>query len=155
MATRTLNYTEPRILIVEDDPTFLRVWERIFKGLGIKNYWLTNDPDHAKRILRKDNVDLIISDILLPKISGYDMAKWARSIQPEINVLLTTAFNPNLSRFHLEESEFHILHKPFNSVTKIQKLVMHLALHEDAFKDADESSFAENEDYPSVTEWNL
>jgi DNA-binding NtrC family response regulator len=155
MVASKVDSKEPGILIIEDDPTFLRVWERILKSAKIKNYWLTSDPEQAKSILKNTIISLLICDVLIPKISGYEMAKFARQLQPNIGVLLTTAYNCNLSRFQLEESKFHLLHKPFNSISKIQQLVIHLAKGENVFLDADEATFTENEDYPSVTEWTL
>ena len=144
-----------RALVVEDDPTFRSFWKRFFEEMDIHNYRIVADPLKAMHLLTKESFSLLISDVVMPHITGYDLAKYARRKQPDIEILLTTGYTTDLSRFDLEGCRFHLLHKPYGDLTQIKTLILHLLNGEDVFEDASEDSFSENEDYPLVTEWKL
>ncbi len=149
--------TQPikNVLIVEDDPTYLRLWKRIINDLGIKNSWSAQSSEKAKSILEKDRPDLLISDVILPGISGYDLAKLARKKYPKLEILLTTGYQTDLSRFNLEGLKCHLLHKPYHNLKDVCLLLKKLLNRENVFTGMDEDSFSDNEDFPEITEWTL
>lgn len=146
---------EMKILVVEDDPTFLKFWRRFLRELNIKTFELVDDPLRAKQLLEQTPYALLISDVILPAMSGFDLARIARRKQPEIEILLTTAYGAKLSRFNLAGLHFHLLHKPYTNLTELKRLVSHLIHGEDVFSDTSDDSHSDNEDYPAVTEWKL
>ncbi len=145
----------PRILIVEDDPTFGSFWTRLFDEMGINNVTLVTDPLEALKHLDKGSFTLLISDVVMPHVNGYEIAKYACKKDPSIKIVLTTGYSTDLSRFDLTGCSFHLLHKPYSNIAEIKKLITHLVNGENVFEDASEDSFSENEDYPFVTEWKL
>lgn len=147
--------TGKNILVVEDDPTYLHLWKRIFEDMDVKNHWSVETPEKAKTILEKNQPDLLISDCILPGISGYDLAKLAREKYPNIEVLLTTGYQTDLSRFDLVGLKCHLLHKPYHNLKDVMSLLKKLINKENVFTDADEDSFSENSDFPEITEWIL
>lgn len=146
---------QKNVLIVEDDPTYLHLWKRIIRDLGVKKSWEVQTPDKAKVILEKDKPDLLISDILLPGMNGYDLAKAAQKKYPLMEVLLTTGYQTDLSRFDLEGLHCHLLHKPYHNLKDVCSLLKKLLNKENVFAGMDEDSFSENEDFPEITEWVL
>jgi DNA-binding NtrC family response regulator len=144
-----------RVLIVEDDPTFGSFWVRLFMELGVTNYTLLSDPVVAMRLLEHEDFDLLISDVIMPRMNGYELAKFASRHNPKMTILLTTGYRIDLSHFDLEGCRFHILRKPYENISEIKKLIIHLLNGEDVFEDASDDSVSENEDYPLVTEWKL
>lgn len=145
----------PHVLIVEDDPTFGSFWVRLFLELGIENYKLVTDPLEAMKYLDNESFTLLISDVVMPHVNGYELAKYARKKHPNIEIILTTGYSTDLSRFDLTGCRFHLLHKPYSNIGEIKKMITHLIKGENVFEDASEDSFSENEDYPLVTEWKL
>jgi len=145
----------PRVMVVEDDPTFASFWMRLFDEMGIHDLKIVSDPIAAIRLLDKEAFTLIISDVVLPHVNGYELAKYALKKQPDIKIVLTTGYSTDLSRFDLTGCRFHLIHKPYSNIGEIKKLITHLIRGEDVFEDASEDSFSENEDYPLVTEWKL
>lgn len=146
---------QKNVLIVEDDPTYRHLWKRIINDLGVQNFWSVQTPDKAKAILEKGKPDLLISDVVLPGISGYDLAKLARKKYPAMEILLTTGYQTDLSRFDLEGLKCHLLHKPYHNLKDVVMLLKHLLNKENAFAGMDEDSFSDNEDFPEITEWTL
>jgi DNA-binding response OmpR family regulator len=79
-----------KILVIEDDN---RVAELIKRGLDEQGYevLLAYDAIYAEKILKSNSIDLIISDIVLPKMSGLDFIKGLRAHQVDIPVIMLTA----------------------------------------------------------------
>jgi len=119
------------------------------------NYNITNDPEAAISLIKSQEVDLVICEIVLPSTDGYKIAELVHRYHPNTEVLLTTAYDCDLTRFDLKNPHFNILYKPYNNILDIQKLINHLLRHEDALSDASEDSVSENESYPEVLEWKL
>ena len=149
------NEVTKRVLVVEDDPTMLAFWDRLLMKLGVTQRVLLTSVVQAKNLLDRSDFDLLISDIIMPHINGYDLARHAREMNKDIEIVLTTAYSTDLSRFDLKGLCLHLIHKPYIDLTGLSNMINHLLHGEDVFEDADEDSFSDNEDYPEVTEWKL
>jgi DNA-binding NtrC family response regulator len=80
-----------RILIVDDDPYFLRVLGRILSG---ENFQVktAEGASQAAQILREDAFDLVISDLRLPDGDGLAILQEVRKAGREIPVVILTAY---------------------------------------------------------------
>lgn len=79
------------ILIVEDDITFslmLTTW------LGKKGFVVrsSSSVSDAKRRLREEAFDLVISDLRLPDSDGIDLLKWLKSTHPSLPLIMMTSY---------------------------------------------------------------
>jgi DNA-binding response OmpR family regulator len=88
-ATLTLNQESVRILAVDDEPTiieFLRV------GLGYEGYQVqtASDGRAALDLLNQENFDLVILDVMLPGLDGFEICKRIRA-HNSIPILMLTA----------------------------------------------------------------
>lgn len=149
------NEVTKRVLVVEDDPTMLAFWDRLLMKLGVTQRVLLTSVVQAKNLLGRSDFDLLISDIIMPHINGYDLARHAREMNPDIEIVLTTAYSTDLSRFDLRGLSLHLIHKPYIDLSGLSNMINHLLHDEDVFEDAEEDSWSDNEDYPDVTEWKL
>ncbi len=79
------------ILIVDDEKSLLDLLSTVFKkeGYGVK---VASSGTQARDILEKEPVDLVITDIKMPQTSGMDVLKFAKDLDPEIPVILITAY---------------------------------------------------------------
>lgn len=79
-----------RILIVEDEQ---RVAELLKRGLEEAGYYIETAFDGAMglRLYRSKEFDLVISDIILPKMDGFELCKEIRKINAHIPILMLTA----------------------------------------------------------------
>lgn len=154
MKTQPIEITG-KIIVVEDDPTLLSLWGRLLRDIGVSDFDLFSDPWEASLLLGEMPCKVLISDVVMPKINGYDLAKIASRRNPNCNIILTTAYGTDLSRFDLADCHFHLLHKPYIDLAAIRRFVMHIVNGDSAFDDLAEDSSSENEDYPAVIEWKL
>ncbi len=67
-----------KILIVDDFSTMRKIIRNILTQLGFKNILEADDGTTALEILKKEKVDLIISDWNMPKMSGLELLKAVR-----------------------------------------------------------------------------
>lgn len=82
-----------RILVVDDFSTMRRIIKNILRQLGFDNVTEADDGTMAWEILGKDNIDFIISDWHMPKMSGIELLRKVRESEEyaEIPFLMVTA----------------------------------------------------------------
>jgi DNA-binding response OmpR family regulator len=78
------------ILIVEDDPTMLRGLKDNFEFEGYKVLTATDGDDGLKAALR-GMPDLILLDLMLPKINGYEFCRFLRQENLRMPIMMLTA----------------------------------------------------------------
>jgi len=78
------------VLIVEDNPTMLRGLEDNFeiKGYQVKT---ARDGEQGLKAALNENPDLIILDIMLPKINGYEICDQVRKKNLDMPIIMLTA----------------------------------------------------------------
>jgi DNA-binding NtrC family response regulator len=87
----TTHETCGRILIIDDDPHFLRVLQRILAGEKFA-VAATSNPCEALGLLRSGSFDLIICDLRMPDCDGLNLLQGIRSAGNEIPVIILTAY---------------------------------------------------------------
>ncbi len=143
------------IVVVEDDATYLHLWTKLIREAGISHPFPFSNAKEALQFLKKTKADLLISDVLMPQTNGYELALSARTLHPKLEILLTTGYETDLSRYDLKGLRCHLLHKPYHNLNDVCLLLKKLILGENVFEEMDEDSFSENIDNPDVTEWTL
>jgi DNA-binding response OmpR family regulator len=82
--------TARKVLIVEDNPALLRGLKDNFQAQG---YQVRTANDGAKGLeaLLRDPPDLVLLDLMLPKVNGYEICRQARSCQLNTPILMLSA----------------------------------------------------------------
>lgn len=107
-----VNYKE-KILVVDDDANIRQILET---RLTISGYivLLANDGEEALKLFRKESPDLIILDIMLPKIGGYEVCKRVRK-ESSVPIIMLTALGDISDRvMGLEFGADDYVVKPFS-----------------------------------------
>lgn len=79
-----------QILVVEDDASLRRLMSAALKQNGYQPF-TANDGLEALDMLDKTNIDLIISDIMMPNMDGYELTRQLRRANYECPILMVTA----------------------------------------------------------------
>lgn len=93
----TLLYNEPmsvmNVLLVEDDNFQRRYIELLFKEITHPEIELftAEGAETAIQLVRENNIDLVVTDYMMPDINGLDLLKAVKEINPRIDVVLLTA----------------------------------------------------------------
>ena len=67
------------VLVVDDFATMRRILKNIFRQLGFENVIETDDGTTALEALKKNKIDLIVSDWNMPKMTGLELLKTVRA----------------------------------------------------------------------------
>ncbi|MDD2533243.1 MAG: response regulator transcription factor [Eubacteriales bacterium] len=79
-----------KILIVEDDLNTRRLMAAVLKANGYEPV-LAEDGEKALDVLDHQQVDLVIADIMMPKLDGYQLTKQLRQSGYNLPILMVTA----------------------------------------------------------------
>jgi DNA-binding NtrC family response regulator len=106
------------ILAVDDEPDIVRFIEQALSRQGLKVSTFT-DPSMALEHLNTNNKDcgLILSDIRMPGMNGYELIRKAKEIDKQVKVALMTAFEIQDKEFHNLLPDIKVdafLQKPFS-----------------------------------------
>ncbi len=106
---------EEHILFVDDAKTVAELGKLLLESLGYK-VTAETDPQKALEIFQKkpDLFDLVITDQIMPQISGDVLAQKFINIRPELPVILTSGHNEGLDKKGIKERGFlNFISKPF------------------------------------------
>jgi two-component system NtrC family sensor kinase len=79
------------ILVVDDEPGITLLCKRLLSRAGYMVHALT-DPTQAKDWLKEHAADLLLVDIRMPEMDGFELIHFARQLQPDLAVLVMTGF---------------------------------------------------------------
>lgn len=104
------------ILLVEDDELLRNMITEMLETIGYTVIAEANPLDALSLYEKKETfIDLIITDVVMPKMNGKELRDRLRIIRPNIKVLFMSGYTSNVIVHHgvLEEG-VHFLQKPFN-----------------------------------------
>jgi PAS domain S-box-containing protein len=104
------------ILIVEDEPAILVLGQRMLKQLGYE-VLAAGTPEEALRVAKEHagGIDMLLTDVILPEMSGRDLADSFLTIRPGAKLLFMSGYAADVVSQHgvLEENT-DFLQKPFS-----------------------------------------
>ncbi|MEK7323650.1 MAG: response regulator transcription factor [Chloroflexota bacterium] len=101
------------VLVVEDEPSISEVVSLYLKRAGYQ-VMIANDGLAAKAMLERGLPDLVVLDLMLPKLGGLELARWLRA-QGDIPIIMLTARREETDRIAgLEMGADDYVVKPFS-----------------------------------------
>jgi CheY-like chemotaxis protein len=104
------------VLMVEDEPAIMRMGQRMLERLGYKVLAAGTHSD-ALRLAREygNGINLLITDVIMPGMSGRDLADQVNAVCPGINTLFMSGYTADViaNRGVLEEG-VNFIQKPFS-----------------------------------------
>lgn len=100
------------IFIIEDDNHVLSMMKNYFEYLGYNIITALNGLDGLKMV-KSENFDLVITDIVMPHVSGLGIISVVKEKSPDLPVIAITAYGRNPERIAAEKKADVVLRKPF------------------------------------------
>lgn len=101
------------ILVVDNGETMRETLLKILEREGY-NVLTAKDGQAALEVLRETRVNLIISDVCMPRMDGNKLLKQAKAILPDVEIILMTGHGKMEMGFEaLKEGAFDFIQKPF------------------------------------------
>ncbi len=108
------NYKDSKILLVEDEESLAAGLEYNLTEEGYLVKWAKDGRD-AVEFLYREKFDLIVLDIMLPYVNGFEIAEKIRSTDPQMPILMLTARTESKDRVKgLEVGADDYMTKPFH-----------------------------------------
>jgi DNA-binding NtrC family response regulator len=105
---------KPQILLIDDEKQSCDALSLLLRKIGY-TVETSHSGEHALNLLQDASFDLIISDLVLPGISGIDVLKWVKDDSPETCVILITGkASAETAVEAMREGALDYITKPFN-----------------------------------------
>lgn len=111
----------PKRILIVDDESYVR--DLIRDTLHTRGYHtaLAADGQRALEALAQQTYDMVISDVVMPEMEGFELLKKVKSLHPETKVVILTGYSRHhdISEFLLHGADDY-LSKPF----QVQELLV-------------------------------
>jgi two-component system cell cycle response regulator len=121
-----------RILVVDDDVSLL---ETMRDGLSLKGYHCetAENATTALGLISKNTFDSMVTDVMLPDMTGFELTEKVKKLKPDIVVIIMTGFIEEFSYKDATESgASDFIKKPFTLnelIARVEHATMHEELH--------------------------
>ncbi len=103
------------ILVIDDEPVLQDVLGSLLTGDGYEYLQATTAAD-GMQILREEEVDVVLLDLMLPDRSGLDLLPDIKEFDPHLPVVVITAYSSVESAIEaMRRGAFHYVPKPFKN----------------------------------------
>jgi CheY-like chemotaxis protein len=112
------------ILLVEDEPAVRRLWRHSLESCGYTVLEAANGSE-ALNLCENElrQIDLLITDVVMPLMSGRELAERLLLLRPETKVLYVSGYTEDsVVRHGIAQDEVAFLAKPFLSISLAQKV---------------------------------
>ena len=117
--------TNPKIVIVDDEPVVIKVVRKHLASEGYTSFVTTSEPGRAMDIIRAERPDLILLDIMMPKVSGLEVLEQVRADKEskDLPVIILTASSDRDTKVRaLELGATDFLEKPVDFVELLTRV---------------------------------
>jgi len=95
-ARRMTQRTPRKVLVVDDDASSRQYLSMILEGAGYQTAVSADGPDALAAWQEQGPFDVVVTDVMMPQMPGYELARRVRQIQPDIKVLYVSGFSEAL-----------------------------------------------------------
>jgi len=104
----------PTILIAEDEALLRLVAVEALRDAGY-NVLEAGDGNEGLAVLgTKEQIDLLVTDIKMPGLNGYQLAEAGLQLRPDMKIVLMTGYSDERVPEAIAQATIKVFHKPFN-----------------------------------------
>ena len=112
-----------KVLIVDDQPDVLDMASHLFASLGYQVLAANNGQEALDTLHRHPDISILFSDVVMPGMSGIELAKSAVGYLPSLKVILASGYVTSaLQQDHPDLDQFQLIGKPYRLSDVIRKL---------------------------------
>ena len=110
----------PTVLVVDDEAANVASLERIFKREGFR-VLTASGAKEALAIARSHRVEVVLTDLMMPGVSGLELLKALRQVLPDTEVVLMTAYGTVETAVQaMREGAYDFVEKPLKKMTIVK-----------------------------------
>ncbi|MCC6072629.1 PAS domain S-box protein [Massilia sp. GCM10020059] len=112
-----------KVLVVEDEEDLALLAATLFESLGYEVLIANNGKDALSMLERNPDVDVVFSDVMMPHMSGIELARIVRRAYPAARIVLASGYPvPALLEQQGDIDEFPFVSKPYRLPEIIKRL---------------------------------
>lgn len=112
-----------RVLVVDDQADVLEMTVSSLKSLGFEVLSAANGKSALKILQKNLDIQLLLSDVVMPEMNGVELAERAKQLNPAIKVILASGYaEPALIEKNLHFNDFQFVSKPYRIQDVIENL---------------------------------
>jgi len=124
---------DAKVMMVDDEPLMTDLIQAYLEDEGYSRFVVANDPRQAMELLRREQPSVLLLDLMMPHISGFDLLEMVRGDRqlrytPVIVLTAATGADAKLRALQLGVTDF--LSKPVNESELVLRLRNTLAFHQ-------------------------
>lgn len=110
------------VIIAEDEPELAGLAKTLFETLGYQALVANNGHEALRLLAQYPSTDLLFSDVMMPGMTGLELARAARAAQPDLKIILASGYAAPVLRAQGEFDEFDFVTKPYRLSEIVKKL---------------------------------
>jgi DNA-binding NtrC family response regulator len=131
-----------KILIVDDEPNIRKILQAAFERAGYQTQ-AAIDGQEAIQILKTQSFDLLITDVVMPEMTGVELLKAAKTIAPQMPVVIMTAYGTIAQAVEaMRAGATDYVTKPFDLAALKRSIATLISTHKSNTKPLSESNSA-------------
>jgi two-component system, cell cycle sensor histidine kinase and response regulator CckA len=87
---------KPTVLIVDDEASVRGFVERVLTDAGYKTALASDGPEAIEVAARLGSIELLVTDVMMPQMSGDELARRLRITEPKLKILYLTGYSDRL-----------------------------------------------------------
>jgi signal transduction histidine kinase/CheY-like chemotaxis protein len=116
------------VLVVEDDEQVRRITVDMLRQLGHAVLYADGGPSALKVLASHPDIDLLLTDVVMPDMNGRELSEAARRLQPGLKLLFMTGYTRNaIVHAGVLDPDVQMIAKPFTLEQLAAKLTVVLA----------------------------
>ncbi len=121
--------SEKSLIIIDDEKSLLFVLQDYLEECGLKVFTYESIPDLESELKQK-NPHAVLLDILMPRVSGIEILKKIKNIDPRMPVIMMTGFADDARRLEaLRNGAYSLLTKPFTNLEELYHTINNAMNH--------------------------
>ncbi len=114
--------TRDVVLVVDDQEDVLGMAVELFRSLGYEVLAANNGMDAMDILKRTPHIDVLFSDVVMPGMSGIELAQQARALAPRMKVILASGYAEPAMLAGSVMEKFDFITKPYSMSQILRQL---------------------------------
>jgi DNA-binding response OmpR family regulator len=113
------------LLLVEDEPGLRHLAQRVLEAQGYAVLLAVNGQDALRVALEHKGapIRLVLTDVIMPQMSGKMMAEWLKTTYPDLKILFTSGYtDEDMAQHGVFKAGIDFLAKPFTPAALARKV---------------------------------
>ena len=106
-----MNRDQTRVLVIDDEPSVRKVLRDILATFGFQTDAVADGPAGIEQF-RQHGYDVVITDLLMPGMTGVEVAAKLRDLDPKVGLILLTGSSSPAVSAEAKRDRLGLLHKP-------------------------------------------